>query len=337
MTWSASARADACRSTGRPFVELSAEVAPPDRAVALDLERHLRAELASRGIDLCTKAPTSEKGIALVTLTVEHPAGGPFLARIEVVDAVTDKTVSRTIDLSHLTQRARLLAVAASTDELLRASWVELAVADAPPPKMPPPPALLAAVRSSLPQTNADAKPPAASVPTWIPSRFELGGRLFGTTFPGLREGLGVRAEGAYWIMSRVALLGAASGDYGFARSSTHGSTSSHALSVTLGAIGALLPRTGTVGLEGDVAVSVHAVHFRATSTSGGADTSANDAAVTARVGLSLWARTHRSRWLFGVAGLAALRPSVSTDVGRTVTGIQGFGGEVSLGVRFGL
>ncbi len=332
LAWSSGARAEPCEPGDAPFVELQADVAPPDRIIAKDLERHLRAELTARGIVLCMDSPSRTGSIAKVSLAIEHEKGA-FRAKVEVVDAVTDKTVSRILDLNHLTPRARLLAVAASTDELLRASWVELAVADAPPPKMTPPPALLAAVRASLPAGVLLKAYPSATAGS---SRFEVGVRAVGSSFPGLREAVGGRAEAVYWLVPRLGLVGDLGASYAISRSSVHGTASAHAISLSVGATVAILPRANLVGLDAELGLTGHSVFHSATAAAGARSSSAIDWAATARAGVAIWLRMQRSEWGIGLAALLALRPSVATDSGDVVTGLRGVGGEASVAFRFG-
>ncbi|HTA17961.1 MAG TPA: hypothetical protein VK989_01645, partial [Polyangia bacterium] len=58
---------------------------------------------------------------------------------VAVRDAITGKRIAREIPLAAVPRDARPLTVALAIDELLRASWVELALADAPAPGRPVP------------------------------------------------------------------------------------------------------------------------------------------------------------------------------------------------------
>ncbi len=163
-----SARVDAedfacATDTGRPIVAVVLEVEPPDQILADNLARHLRGELTPREMDVCTSWPASAKPIARVRLHVTRQ-GASVMATIEVRDEVTDKRLERTIELGKMPIETRALVVASAADELLRASWIELTLADAPPPAMAPPPALVRVL-----ETEARVSPGAsgAAERTW--------------------------------------------------------------------------------------------------------------------------------------------------------------------------
>ena len=137
----------------------------------------LRASLAVQGFELCLAAPLDEIAADQIavdasavtapprvsTPTADSPrteAPSP-LARIriqhlgtartgiEVYERVTDKRVSRDVDLSAFPEDAMALAIAIAADELLRASWAELWTEPEPNslssrPSAPPPAAVTA-------------------------------------------------------------------------------------------------------------------------------------------------------------------------------------------------
>jgi hypothetical protein len=191
---SAAAEAGKCGEDDTSFVALLLDVKPPDQIIGTTLEQHLRAELSSRTIGVCLSPNGSRKPIAEVSLRVEHPDNGPVIATIRIRDRVTDKHIERTVDLTKLPADSRPMAVAASTDELLRASWVELALNDAPPPAMPPPPAVEHAIEKTLRPEKA------------APSILEVGASAIGSSYFGHRVAVGGREWIAAWFSPHIGL-----------------------------------------------------------------------------------------------------------------------------------
>ena len=58
---------------------------------------------------------------------------------VEVRDAVTEKRVSRDVDLTRVPADGRAFAIALAVDELVWASWAEIALAKSQRPAKPPP------------------------------------------------------------------------------------------------------------------------------------------------------------------------------------------------------
>lgn len=82
--------------------------------------------LAPQGIAICNaRASGSDSALASVAIVLGKDERA--LVSIEVRDAVTHKRVTRELDLAPIPADGRELAVAIETDELLRASWAEVA------------------------------------------------------------------------------------------------------------------------------------------------------------------------------------------------------------------
>lgn len=121
------ARADerACGS-GRPWIGLSfsGDFSESFRQGVL---QDLRAGLSSRGIAVCRSVPDRATGaLAVVQLSARSAAN--VGVSVEVRDAVTRKRVTRDLDLGNVPGDGRAFAVALAADELVQASWVELAL-----------------------------------------------------------------------------------------------------------------------------------------------------------------------------------------------------------------
>ncbi len=95
----------------------------------------LRAALQVQDLVLCLEVASDEPPIASLHLV----AADPDTIRVEVRDRVTAKRVERSLALGDFPDDSRPLAIAVAADELLRASWAELVLVDAPEPAMEPP------------------------------------------------------------------------------------------------------------------------------------------------------------------------------------------------------
>ena len=89
----------------------------------------LQHTLAGQGIAACS-ADAHPAAAALATLSVDLAPDDTAKATvdIEVRDAVTRKRVRRDVDLSRIPDDGRAAAIAIEADELLRASWAEIAL-----------------------------------------------------------------------------------------------------------------------------------------------------------------------------------------------------------------
>lgn len=95
----------------------------------------LRAALQVQDLVLCLEVESDRPPIASLHLIED----GPDSVRVEVRDRVTAKRVERALELGDFPDDSRPLAIAVAADELLRASWAELVLVDAPEPAIEPP------------------------------------------------------------------------------------------------------------------------------------------------------------------------------------------------------
>jgi hypothetical protein len=315
-----------CGRAGRPWIAL----AFAGEAWTADLQRavlaELRAGLRLRGIDVCGFGTEgSEPPLGLLSLQATVPER--VAVSIELHDALTEKRVLRDIDVRKVTSDARALAIAAAADELLRASWAELALSDAPAPERVPPPEVKRAVQRSLAPARVGARDRAlgARAAAEYASGGEalLGGDLYLALWPdprfGFELGLGLRE--------------------GLTRQAQHGSVDARVLGVSADFAFALVPRDQPLGLACKLGVAVANVQMRGVANSGSALQAAGE-------GWDVHARSVLAGtvallpWLAARADLGvglALRSVKAADAGRVVAstaGVQLLGG-LGLEARF--
>jgi hypothetical protein len=138
-----------CGSSKRPYVELTFEEGGWDPKVQQSIRADLAAGLRTRGLLVC--APDQRGTDApLASVQLSAAVQNRVAVEIEVHDALTNKYVMREVDIRALPLDARGLALATAAEELLRASWAELALEDAPEPTREPPPEVVDAVRPTV-------------------------------------------------------------------------------------------------------------------------------------------------------------------------------------------
>jgi hypothetical protein len=162
---------------GRPWIRVESNVPT--------FVESFRAEVAPEGFDVCRGDGETPP---VATVSVVASEGSPT---VEVLDVVTAKRVSRAIDLRSIPADGRDLALAVAADELLHASWAELALVNAPPPAAPVPEPVHRAVESSV--RSVPAAPTAKSG--------EIGVMLAGEVFTGGQAQWGADAR-TQWFLS---------------------------------------------------------------------------------------------------------------------------------------
>ena len=116
--------APACGATSRSWIRVSSD--------APGFVASFRAEVATKGFDACASGGPRPP---VATVTIAATQGSATVDVLDVLDVVTSKRVSRSVDLASIPADGRDLALAVAADELLRASWAELALTTAPPPR----------------------------------------------------------------------------------------------------------------------------------------------------------------------------------------------------------
>ncbi|MAT23768.1 MAG: hypothetical protein CMN31_16685 [Sandaracinus sp.] len=287
----------------------------------------LRAALRVQGFDLCLadgRWPEDREPVAQLALEVRR-AG---VVRIVVRDVVTDKHVWRELPLAEMPPDSRPLAVAIAADELLRASWAELLLADAPPPAEEPPPEVRAVVERAAEQV---VERETAARPWWLSLAFAV------ERYGGGERHLGGSLRLERWVHPRVGLRLALGARGGLTTDGQRGAIESRVLAGDLTLLGTLWgdPSDGpqAVVLAG---LAVRWVRFRGVGDEGVSARTDAGVAAFVRGGAGL-------RWAFGplrlgleaglgapIAGVAAL------EDGEAVTAVSELEvhGSLSLGVR---
>jgi hypothetical protein len=199
---------------GRPWVSVVFEDTSFPPAGEARMVEDLRAGLSDRAIDVCG-ADERPARPAVAQIRVAQATETKVGVSVEVRDSVTEKRVARDVDLSAVPKDGRAFAVALAADELLRASWVELAIERARRPKRPPPPEVAAVVESTLPHAERPARAGVRAVAErFLGGQTHLGGdaALLATLVPrlqleisaGLREALVTSAQDGEVLASAI-------------------------------------------------------------------------------------------------------------------------------------
>lgn len=227
------ARADeapavACGSEASVLVRFVGAGWPPE--LVRDTRDDLRAGLRVRGIGLCSaEDPITILPVATVLLHW-NPFDAPLVS-VEVQDELTNKRVLRDLRLATIANDARALALAQAADELLRASWVELRLQDAPQPVRPPPQVVQETVQLPVVQSGA-------SGPTKV-----LGARFAAESYGGGLRLLGADAYMAFWLADQLGLQVAIGARASSRIQAPHGSIDASALTASAGLMAAVWPR----------------------------------------------------------------------------------------------
>ncbi len=153
------AAAQTCGNGERPWVLVSFEWQAQFEHFETAVLDDLRAGFAGRDIDVCPQVGAPSKAPLAAVLI----SAGTDASRIgvEIRDTVTNKRVGRDVDLSNVPEDGQAFAIALATDELVWASWAELALERAREPKAaPPPPQVKKAIDKQLPPPAPKRYPP---------------------------------------------------------------------------------------------------------------------------------------------------------------------------------
>lgn len=274
----------------------------------------LGAGLRPSNIDVCEREQgAAEEALALLGVELTNAEQERY--RLDVTDAVTRKRVSRELSLSALPPDGRALALAVAAEELLRASWAELALRGPHSAGTEAPPEVRAVMDRAEP-------PPPAPSPT-RPSA--LGARLGFEHFGGGQSQLGGDVFAALPLGGAWGVVAALGARRSLSVDAPHGSIEGTGWGAELGLSAALWRRGGL-----DVAAFAGSRLLRLTLTpkaaEGVASQSQSGFAVSARAGLAFALGkpgVFRSYTALGAGH--ALRAFSAADTGEVVTGASGF------------
>jgi len=325
LTWAGRSEAEpACAASGRPWVSLSFSAGAWPRGFADKVLGDLRAGLTNRGIDACADGTGPSKEAPLATVHIASVDKKSVAVSVEVRDAVTEKRVSRDVDLERVPPDGRAFAIAIAVDELVWASWAEIALAKSRRPKQaapraskPPPREVVEGVEKALPSERS------SELALRFAGEHYLGGQtLFGadaaTLLPlserftldlgaGIRQGLRVAAPDGHVLSSAIGLGG----------------------SVRLALFRAPAADVG-MSLGSRIAVT----RFRGAAGAGAEQAELSGLTAYARVGA--FTSLHLGgtfRLDAAIGGGAPLRALEASDGGRVVTGVSGMELFLSLGL----
>lgn len=325
-----SARALAQDVEPAPRVELALEGAWPDAlrgAVRADLEASLRAQ----GLELVHAADGAERVVATVRVTA--PRDEARSALIAIDDVVTGKHVERAVDLTRVPEDGWSVAIAAGADELLRASWAELAILGAPPPAIEPPAAVETLVEDRVVRPLVEQRVARALDPELPRPSLALGARGALESYVGGQTLLGGDLMLRLWLASRVGLELAAGARAGLDVDTARGRVRSWSLGGELGPTFLLVPPPSPVRLEAFVVARVAYVAYDPDANEGSLAQRADGVAVIGRVGLRAAVGIDRSE--LGVqlgVGVPFLGFDASDESGA-ITGVSGV--EVHAAITF--
>lgn len=296
----------------KPWVELSAEL---PRALADAVLSELGAGLEPSSIEVCAAekhGASATPPLAHVTIAVVEGRAARY--SLNVTDSVTQKRVARDLALGRLPPDGRALALAVAAEELLRASWAELALRGVHTAKTAAPPEVRAVVEE-----------PRKPKPLPLPRRFvALGGRVAFERFSGAQTHYGADLFAVVPTGSVAALLLEAGVRRALSEASTHGSIAASGMSAGVG-VGLSAWQRGGFELQPFVSAHLLRLHFDPEAKPGSDEQAKSGWVVTTRAGVSL---------AFGAAGVVrsytalgagpVLKSFSASDDGRVVTGASG-------------
>jgi hypothetical protein len=289
----------------KPWVAVSAHL---PKAFAAAVRSELRAGLAPSNIEVCERA-LSSAAEPLASVLVVQAEGARF--SLDVTDSVTKKRVGRDLSLEKLPADGRALALAVAAEELLRASWAELAMRGVHSAQTATPPEVRAVVEEEAPA-------PAAS------RRFTaLGARLGFEHFFGGQTHYGADLFAVMPLRDVAGVFLAFGARRALSEQAPHGSIGATAFSAELGAQLSFLERRG-LDLGAFVSARLLRLSFEPEAAAGVAASKRSGLAMTSRVGLGFaFGRAGVVRSYSSLGAGLPLKAFSASDSGGTVTGVS--------------
>jgi hypothetical protein len=293
-------------------LELTGEWRPE---LADALRADLGASLGERGLRLVDASLEPEEAVAVVRMSA--PTREQRGVLIAVDDRLNTKHLERFVDLSSDPADTWSALLAASADELLRAAWLELLIADAPPVRRDPPPEIRRVV-------EAIVEPPA---PPHRPVSLDLDAAIEGYT--GGAIVLGGDARGAFFFVPRFGLELALGARGMLPAQSRLGEVSAAILATEIDARGVIVP--GDYRFEVIAGVRALLVLWTPIPDRGAEPIGSAQGVVVLRGGVSA-SLAPDPAWQLGVSATvgAVLLGTVASDDQDPIVGVSG----VELGLR---
>jgi hypothetical protein len=322
------AEASVCPAEATPWLRLAFAgdgFTAPLRALVVE---QLGADLRRNGLSLCEAPGAAQAPPPLVDIDLALTS--EEVLSLDVRDAVTDKRMTRDVPLRSVPADARALSITLATEELLHASWIETAFAQAPSPA---PPVGVRPVPPAVQEVNAGEVARMAVAHATVSSRFIQAALLAAVEHEtGGQTGVGPDLRLAWG--GRFAIGGRIGFRFAPDASSTHGSVHSRTILGGLGLAYSPVARDGALGGDLGVRADLLDVRFSATPSSGARASSGSALGVVVSAVVGGWARLGGAWRLVAEASLGApVRPVSATDAGATATGVSG----VSVGGAIGV
>jgi hypothetical protein len=333
--FAATARAEA---PARVRLELPACDDAFDKA---ELTRILRIELAADGVrdvevgDTAgapgpSASPSAESSLATIRVAATPCSTAAREVVIAIDDVATGKAVRRGVATADVAAASRPRALALAIAELLRASWVELAMPDAPAPSAEVPDAVLRAVK--LRPARAEAAPTPAPAPE-TPMRTLVRIAFDARAFPSYQSVVVGPSIGASVPLGDLPLRARADAVAGFGKA--YDALGTINLALGAGDLGLMLAGgTDAVRVELGPLLAMGSGWATGHPSGGGTGSSGNALIVTAQLAATFAVRISSGWWSsVGLEGGATLE---SLDAHAANRPASGFGGPL-LGVSLGL
>jgi hypothetical protein len=300
----ARAQASSVCSGDKPWVAVTGRVPV---AFAAAVRSDLQAGLAPQSIDVCETAQASAaEPLARVVLRQVDTAGARY--SLDVIDSVTKKRLGRDLSLERLPADGRALALAVAADELLRASWAELALRGVHSAQTAAPPEVRAVIEKSAP-------------PPPLRRYTALGARLGFEHFLGGQTHYGADLFGVAPLGRVASALLAVGARRALSVQAPHGSIGATVLSAEAGLSLAFFRQSG-LDLGAFVSARLLRISFEPEASPSVTAQPQSGLAVTSRVGLAFaFGSPGLLRSYSGVGAGLPLKSFSAADSGGAVTG----------------
>jgi hypothetical protein len=297
-----------CTATDQPVVSVSFADGPWSEGVKNAIFQDLRAGLANRHIETC-RSEQEVNGAPAAAIRLSTTAIDAVHVTVQIHDQVTDKELSRDVDLSQVPSDGHAFAIALAADELVWASWAEIAI-QGNPRKAKAPKQLVAEVKRSI--------EPSSGLPRRLGTQASMDHYLRGLTLFGpdlvfefnWAPRFGLRIAGGY--------------RQGLEALAPDGRIKSSAIAMNLDLTTVVL-QSRRLELNWSLGQGSAWCQFKGSAGPNAQNGELSGLTIYARTGLVAAIRVGGRLWLeLGAAAGVPLRALEATDTGRVVTGVSG-------------